>query len=66
MQPRYLYPDTVSFSAISDDMMQSVWNCTPKLFLREVIPRLLMMRSAPNKSEVMLLVQGTGAEKNSM
>ena len=56
VEPRCPYPDDVYFSAISEDAMQSVWNLIPATFQREVIPRFLMMRSAPNKPEVMLLV----------
>ena len=66
MQLRYPYLDTVSFSNISEDAIQLVWNRTLTNFQREVILRLLMMRSAPNKPEVKVLVQGTGTEKSTV
>ena len=64
MKPHCSYPDTISVSIIFEDAMQLVWNHTPTNFQREVIPRLLMMRYAPNKPEVIMIIKGTGPEKS--
>jgi len=44
--------------------MREIWNRTPNDFQQEAIPRLLMMRCAPNVPQALLLVQGTGGGKS--
>ena len=46
--------------------MQLVWDRTPVDFQREAIPRLLLMRCAPNTPHALLLVQGTGGGKSAV
>ena len=64
VQPRCPYPDTTSFSAISENAMHSFWNLTPTNLQRDLIPRFLMIRFTLNKPEVMLLVQCNGADNS--
>ena len=61
----HLTPAT-TLTAISDQAMQLVWDRTPVEFQREAIPRLLLMRCAPNTPHALLLVQGTGGGKSAV
>ena len=46
--------------------MQEIWKRTPNEFQQEAIPRLLIMRCAPNVPQALLLVQGTGGGKSAV
>ena len=55
-----------TLTSIPDQAMQLVWDRTPVEFQREAIPRLLLMRCAPNTPHALLLVQGTGGGKSAV
>ena len=59
-----LLPSTLS--DITYHAMREIWKRTPNEFQQEAIPRLLMMRCAPNVPQALLLVQGTGGGKSAV
>ena len=53
-------------SDIPNQAMKEIWDCSPREFQKETIPRLLMMRCSPHRLEALLLVQGTGGGESAV
>ena len=62
----HLIPVTSTITAILDQAMHLIWNCTPTNFQKEAIPRLLMVRCAPYNPQALLLIPGTGGGKSAI
>ena len=60
----HLTPVTSTITAISDQAMHLIWNRTPTEFLKEAIPRLLMMRCAPYTPQALIIIKCTGGSKS--